>query len=225
MADIFDETMEDLRNERMRHLAVRYGGLVAAALVLVVIGVGAWQGWRWYQGRQAEAAAIAYLAAMHQADALPPGQPAARGPVIDAFAKVAASSPAGYRTLARLRQAALQADAGDLKDALALWDQVSGDSAVDPVLRDLAVLLWVQHQIDQGDPGAITARLMPLQAATNPWRPLAQEASALLALRQGNKAAALRTLRALAVDPTAPDGVRGRANGLVTLLTGAGAPG
>jgi hypothetical protein len=225
VADIFDETMEDLRNERMRQLAVRYGGLLVVALVLVLIGAGAWQGWRWYQGRQAAAAATAYLAAMRDADALPPGPSSARGPVIEAFAKIAASGPAGYRTIARLREAALQADAGDLKDALALWDQISGDSSVNPVLRDLASLLWVQHQIDQGDPGAITARLQPLEAPSNPWRPMAQEASALLALRQGNKTAALSTLRTLATDPLAPQGVRSRAGGMVTLLNGAGTQG
>ncbi len=225
MADIFDETMEEMRNERMRRLAVRYGGLLAVAAVLALIGAGGWQGWRWYQGRQAEATATAFLAAMRDADALPPGPSAARGPVIEAFAKVAASGHAGYRTLARLREAALQADAGNLKAALALWDQISGDSSVEPVLRDLGSLLWAQHQIDDGDPGAVTVHLQPLLAAANPWRPLAQEASALLALRQGNKEAALHTLRALAIYPTAPEGLRGRANGLVTLLSGAGAQG
>ncbi len=164
---------------------------------------------RWYQARADAAAAGPFLAAMHDADALPNGPSHARGPIADAFAKVAASSPEGYRTLARLREAALRSDAGDLKAALALWDQVANDGAANKLLRDLANLLWAQHQIDQGDPGAVTSRLKPLEDPTNPWRPLAQEADALLALRQGDKAAALRTLHVLVVDPTAPEGVRG----------------
>ena len=32
------------------------------------------------------------------------------------------------------------------------WDQVAADSAADPLLRDLATLMWAQRQIDQGDP-------------------------------------------------------------------------
>jgi hypothetical protein len=218
VADIFDETREDLRNERIRRLSIRYGGLGIVVLLLVLAGVGVWQGRRWYEARQAAAAAGPYLAAMHDADALPPGPSPARAQIADAFAKVADSSPEGYRTLARLRGAALRADAGDLKAALIAWDQVANDSSANRTLRDLATLLWAQHQIDHGDPATITARLQPLEAATNPWRPLAQEAVALLALRQGDKASALRTLHELVVDPTAPEGVRGRANGLLTLL-------
>ncbi|MEJ1979354.1 MAG: hypothetical protein WDN49_27910 [Acetobacteraceae bacterium] len=79
---------------------------------------------------------------MHDADALPPGPSPTRLAIADAFAKVAASAPEGYRTLARLREAALRADAGDLNAALALWAQVADDSSANQMLRDLATLLW-----------------------------------------------------------------------------------
>ncbi len=141
VADIFDETKQDLRNERIRKLSIRYGGVAAVVVVLVLAGVGVWQGRRWYQARADAAAAGPFLAAMHDADALPNGPSHARGPIADAFAKVAASSPEGYRTLARLREAALRSDAGDLKAALALWDQVANDGAATKLLRDLANLL------------------------------------------------------------------------------------
>jgi hypothetical protein len=218
VADIFDELNEDLRAERSRALAMRYGGWVAGLLVLALIGVGGWQGWQWYQDRQASKAAGPYIAAMTDADALPLGPTPARPAVADAFAKVAATSPEGYRTLARLREAALRADAGDSPAALALWDSVAHDSGADPILRDLATLLWAQHQIDHADPAVIIDRLRPLQVEGNPWRPLAQEADALLSLRQNDKETAIRKLRALAADPGAPEGVRGRASGLLTLL-------
>ena len=71
----------------------------------------------------------------------------------------------GYATLARLREAALKADAGDLPGAAALWDQVASDSSADPLLRDLANLLWAQHLIDSGDPSLLEARLKALASA------------------------------------------------------------
>ena len=77
------------------------------------------------------------------------------------------SAPEGYRTLARLREAALKADAGDLPGALALWDQVAADASADPLLRDLASLLWAEHQIDSGDPALLEARLKALAAPEN----------------------------------------------------------
>jgi hypothetical protein len=218
VTDIFDELNQDLRAEKARALAMRYGGLGVGLLVLVIAGVGGWQGWRWYQDREAAQAAMPFLAAMAQADALPAGPTPARAAAIEAFAKVAATAPVGYRTLAMFREAALLADAGNLAGALALYDGISRDTGVDQTLRDLANLLWAQHQVDQGDPAAVAARLKPLEEPGNPWRALAQEADALLALRRDDKDAAMTMLRGLAADPTATEGVRGRAAGLLTLL-------
>ena len=49
---------------------------------------------------------------------------------------------------------------------------------------------------------------------------MAEEAQALLDLRQGHNDAARDTLKRLAQDVTAPDGVRGRANGLLRRRLG-----
>ncbi len=224
MADIFDEVNEDLRAERAKQFALRYGWLVALVAVALIAGVGAWQGWRWYQGRQANDVAAAYLGAMRDADGPAPaaGQPTpSRDAAMAVFDRLASTGPEGYRSLARLRSAALHASSGDLPGALAAWDKLSADTAADPLLRDLANLMWVQHQVDAGDPAAVEGRLQPLIAPGNPWRSLALENQAWLALRTGHSDQARDTLRQLAADPAAPDGVRGRANGLLTRLGGA----
>ncbi len=221
MVDIFDEVDEELRAERAQQLLKRYAGLILAVAVLIIGAAAGWQGWRWYEARQDQKAAAQYLAAMTLADASPTGSnEATRTAATATFASVAAQGPTGYATLARLREAALKADAGDLRGATALWDQVAGDSSVDPLLRDLASLLWAQHQIDQGDLALIEARLKPLAAADNPWHALAEEQLALLDLRQGKKDQAKTKLQHLAQDATAPSGVRGRASGLLTRLGG-----
>ena len=120
----------------------------------------------------------------------------------------------------RLLQRHVLPEAGDLKGASAIWDQVAGDSSADPLLRDLATLLWVQHQLDQGDPSLLEGRLKPLAAAGNPWRALAEEQLALLDLRQGKNDQAKKMLQRLADDAAAPSGVRGRASGVLTRLGG-----
>ena len=216
MPDIFDEVEEDLRADRMRRLAARYGGLLAGALLLVVAGVAGMQGWRWWQGRQAAEAASGYLAASRDAAA----EGADLKAVADRFAALAAESPAGYRTLARLRAAALKAESGQRQEALALWEAVAADAAADPVLRDLATLLWGLHALDSGDPAAVEARLAPLVAPGGPWRASAEEIRALAALRRGETEAARRTLAALAADNEVPRGVRERAGRLLQGLDG-----
>ncbi len=221
VADIFDEVNDDLRAERAKQFALRYGWLVGLVAVLFVAGVGAWQGWRWYSGKQANEVASAYLGAMRGAGgpAVAEGQSTpSRTAAMAEFDRLANTAPEGYRSVARLRSAALHASTGDLPGALVMWDKLSADTGADPLLRDLASLLWVQHQVDAGDPAAVEGRLQPLIASGNPWRPLALENQALLALRTGRTDQARDTLRQLAADATAPDGVRGRANGLLARL-------
>ena len=214
MPDLFDEVQEDLRAERMQALLKRYGGLLAGAALLVVLGVAGLQGWRWWQAREASAAATLYLATAQAAAA-----PGADGKeMAQRFADLARTAPSGYAMLARLRAAALRAEAGERDAALALWDQVARDTSVEPLYRDLATLLWGLHALDAGDPGAVEARLAPLAAATGPWRYSAEEVRALASIRRGETDAARRALTALAGDQAAPEGVRQRAGRLLTGL-------
>ncbi len=217
MPDIFDEVEEDLRADRARALLVRYGGVLVGAALMVVAGAGGWQAWRWYDGKRVAVVAETYLAGMRIADEQ---KGAARNAAAADFASVAATGADGYRTLARLREAGLKADAGDLAGASALWDQVAGDADADRLLRDLANLQWAIHHVDAGDPAAVEQRLAVLASPVNPWHALAEEAQATLALRQGKTDAARATLTTLSQDVTAPSGVRRRAGGLLARLGG-----
>lgn len=221
VADIFDEINEDLRAERMRAFARRYGWLAVALLLLVLGAVGGVQLWRWYQDRAAGAVAVQFTAASRQAAGV--GANASSQLAVPQFERLAASSPKGYRTLARFRLAALKADGRDLPAALGLWDEIARDSSADPDLRGLANLLWAQRQLDTGDPASVAARLGPLADQNNTWHALAQEAQALLALRQNDAGQARALFTRLTADATAPDNLRQRA-ALMLSLTGAAEP-
>lgn len=220
MPDIFDEVEEELRAERTRQFLTRYAGALVAAAVLVVVLVAGWQGWRWYEARHDQAAADLYIQSMLQVGETGAKADTARAAALGGFGKLAQSGPAGYRTIARLRAAALEASTGHQPQALGLWNEVAADTGADPLLRDLASLLWAQHQIDTGDPALLEARLRPLAEPINPWHAMAQEELAWLALRQGKTAQAKDMLTALTRDATTPDGVRERATAVLTQLRG-----
>lgn len=214
MPDIFDEVNEDLRAERARRLLSRYGFLLVIAIVLVVAGVAGWQVWQSRQRGAREAVAAQFITAMQQGAEASPD----RAKSLATFTDIAKDGPSGYRSLARLQQAADKVRAGDLPAALALWDQVSADEQADPSLRRVADMLWVQHQVDTGEPALVEGRLQSLVAPGEPWRPLALEARAWLKLRTGDTAGATTALREIMTTPNAPPGVRARANGLLTKL-------
>ncbi len=214
MADIFDEVQEDLRAERMKRLMTRYGGLLAGLMLLAVASVGGMQGWRWWQSRQAAQTAEVYMAANKSA-----AEPGADGKAAaDRFAAIAAEAPPGYRSLARLRAAALKAEAGDRAGALALWEEIARDGAIGPLYRDLGTVMWSLHSLDSGDPAAIESRLAPL--AEGPWRASVQEIRALAAMKRGATEEAKQLLTGLTTAPAAPQGVRDRAGKLLAEIGG-----
>jgi hypothetical protein len=137
------------------------------------------------------------------------------------MAALGAGAPSGYRILSQLRAAALTAEAGDGPAALAMWDRVSADGSADPLYRELATLLWGLHALAEGAPRAaeVQARLAPL-AAAGPWRASAREIVALAALAAGNTAEARRGLTELARDDGVPQGVRDRAQRLLSGIDG-----
>jgi len=217
VVDIFDEISEDLRADRARALLARYGGVFLAACVLVLVGVGAWQIYHQRADKENQRVAGLFIAATTEAATA--NTAAVRATAIAQFQDVQKQGHPAYTVLARLDEATLRDDSGDHQGALVLWDQVAGDGSATPAIRDLAALLWVQHQVDNGDPVLLTGRLQPLLAGTNVWHALASEQMALLEVRQGQTGPARQRLQALEIDPTASQNVRSRA---LTVLAGLG---
>lgn len=212
LTDIFTEVEEDLRRERAKRLWDRYGWLVTALLLVAVAGTGGYQGWRWYEAREAAQASTRYLAALRAAEEQ-------RADVaLEGFAGLTRASPAGYRLLARLQEAAIRAREGQVETAISLWEQLARDSTVPEPYRDLAVLLAVMHQIDSGEPAALAERLSPLDRPDGTFRFSARELQALLAERQQDRTRAVTILRNLADAADAPMALRNRAVEALTSL-------
>jgi hypothetical protein len=216
VVDIFDEVDEDLRAERMARFARRYaiGFMVLAALL--VMGVAGWQAWLWHRHQQDAKAATAFITVLDKAAQR--GSAADRQALAGDFGAIAGSAPSGYATLARLNQASLLADAGQQAQAETIWTELMNDASTSAVLRQVAVLGWAAHEIDTAEPSLIQARLEPLAAEDNPWRPIALQYLALLDLRLGHKDDAAKALQAVAGDISTPDDMRRMANGLAQAL-------
>jgi hypothetical protein len=211
VVDIFDEVEEDLRAERAEKLLKKYAWLIVGVAVAIVAAVAGWQVWTRYQNRQDAAAASRFVAIQTAIE-----QPGiAKADQIAPLQQFAASAPEGYKTLARLREAGLKADTGDVPGAITLWDAVAADSSADGLLRDFASLMATARELDRGDPVRIEVRLKPLTEPGNAWSALAREQLAMLDLRQAKVADARKKLQALTFDPSAPSGLRARASALL----------
>lgn len=206
MADIFDEINEELKQDRAKQVWTRYGKYVIAAAAAVVLGVGASQGYMAWQQSQAEAAANIYSEALAAEDAASALE-ADLGQLTD-----------GYALLGRFQIAAGKAEAGDATGAESLYLEIAGDTTVDPLYRDAALLMSVMNAPESSDASDLQGRLAPLADGVGPWKPLALELSAALDLKAGDRAAAAAKLQELIdLDGTPPE-LRQRAMQLAEVL-------
>ncbi len=218
--DIFDEVSEDLRAERARALLRRYGFVLVGLMLLTLAGVGLYDYQQRQTARSSNATAQRFIdasdAAARQVENGRPAPPALTG----SLAELATRGSGGYAILAGLQLAALDWDAGRHDAAIATWTRLSQDSSAPLILRQLATLTSVQHQVDTGDAKALKAQLAPLITPTNQWRPLAEQVTALLDIRLGRMPEARAIMKSLTTDPQAPQGVRQMAEDLLMTMDG-----
>ncbi|QCI68040.1 tetratricopeptide repeat protein [Phreatobacter stygius] len=212
MADIFDEVEEDLRRARFEEFWKKYWPLMAALAAVVILAIGGWRFYDWRQEQQSAAAGGRFEAAMRLS----------RTNAAEAeaqFAAIAADAPTGYRILARFRQATELAGR-DKEAAVKAFDAIAADSAIGPVLQDVARIRAGYLLVDTATPAEIARRVEPLAAPGLPFRHSARELLALAAMRAGDKAAADKWLQAIQADQETPQGVRGRAELIAAVMAG-----
>lgn len=212
MSDIFQEVDEELRHDKWLKLWKRYQNYVIGLAALVIVATAAVTYWRYHDQQQREAEGMRYALALDDARA---------GKLADAansLNALASGAHAGRAVVARFEAAALQARAGDQAAAVAAYDAIVKDGAVDPVYRDLATVLWGLHALDTIDPQLVVERLAPLTAQDNAWHSTAIEVTAIVHLRTGDRAAAKADYQKIADDLTAPRGLRARAAQMVAAL-------
>jgi hypothetical protein len=213
VSDIFQEVDEEVRREQLKKLWERYGHYAVAAAILLVAAVAAWRGYEWWEAKKAAESGAAFEAATTLAEA------GKRSEAEAAFAKVAADGTAGYRHLARLREAAELAQT-DSKAAIAAYDKIAADGAVGPVLQDLAALRAGGLLIDAGSLAEAQRKLEPLAAAERASRYTARELLVLAAWRAGDSAAVKRWSDMVLTDAQTPAGTRSRVEMLMALGSG-----
>jgi hypothetical protein len=210
VTDIFREVDEEVRREQLKKLWQRYGAYAIAAAVLLVVAVGGWRAYDWWETKKAAEAGAAFDAAAALAEQGKHDEAEA------AFAKLAADSPASYRVLARFREAEELAGR-DAKAALALYDQLAGDASIGPVMQDLAALRAGAIVVDTAPYDEVRQRLEPLTGADRAFRHSARTLLALSAWRANNLAAMRRWSDMVLADAETPASARGQIEMLLAI--------
>ncbi len=205
---ILREIEEDVRRQRLEELWQAWGVYIVGAAVALVAAVAGYMIWENVSRAAREEASIAYLAALDLADANTPGAG-------DALAAVAAGSPTGYATLARLSEAGVRGKT-DREAAVKIYDEIAngGDALLGGLARYKAALLVA----DTASLDEMKSRLAAITADDSPWRYNARELLAYARFRAKDYEGARAELERLLSDLLLPNGVRNRAQRLLAQL-------
>jgi hypothetical protein len=210
VSDIFQEVDEEVRREKLQQLWERHSNLIVAAALLIVLAVGGWRGYDWWENRKAAESGAAFEAAVALAESGKQAEAQA------AFSKLAQEGSSGYRILARFREAA-ELGKTDPAAAVKAYDSLAAESGLGRSLQDLATIRAGLILVDTASLADLSARLEPLTASDRPFRHTARELLALGAWRTGDAATAKRWFDLISTDIETPAGTRQRIEVLMTL--------
>lgn len=209
---LFREVDEEVRHEQLQKLWEKYGIYVISACLGVIFAVGGIKGWQAYQQSVAESAGDEYIRAI----ALIDKDDVAGSEQI--LSDLASNGPTGYAALANFQMAAALAAKGDARAAIQAYDKISGDDGLDDMLRNLARIRAGLLAVETESMQQVETRLGDLDTRDNPWRNAAREIMALSAYKAGDIARADRLYTEIVGDLSAPQGLRERAQVMLSLL-------
>ncbi len=210
--DIFiREVNEELRQERVRALWLRYGTIAVAVAVVIVLAVGGYVLWQRHQ-RSLEAAAGDQLLAA--STFIEEGKPAEARTILEDLSR---GGVGAYPALARLRLAELELG-NDPAKAVAAFDAIAADTGVSQSLRDMASLRAAYALVDHGSLADVRARAERLTSDGEALRYGAREAIGLAAWKAGDVDTARDLFTQLQEDFGTPAGIKRRAGLMVELI-------
>jgi hypothetical protein len=211
VVDVFDEVEEELRAERYTAWVRKGWPYAAGAVVLaLLVTLGVW-GFGEHQKSEQAKASVTYDQALQ---ALSSGDTEGAD---QKLAGLAASAPAGYRTLALMQRAGVQVAKGKTEEAVRLMDQAA-KAAPDAVLADVARLKAALLLMDTHPLAEIEQRLTPLIDDKRPYHLQAREALANARLQAGQPQLAQSDLSILTLAPDVSPQARARAQAAQQLI-------
>jgi hypothetical protein len=211
VSELFDEVDEEVRREQLKKLWDRYSIYIVACAFLIIAAVGGWRGYQYLEAQKAAEAGAAFDAAIELSEQNKHAE------AEEAFNKLAASAPSGYRMLARLRAAA-EVASRDPKAGTKLYDEIAADRSIGTEQQDLARVRAAALLIDSETYPNMLQRLETASKPEATFRHTARELLAVSAWHANDTAAARQWLDMIANDGETPSAMRSRAEALQALL-------
>ena len=209
------EVNDELRSEQVKAVWLRFGGILVALVILIVIGTIGKVAYNYWRETSASASGDAFLAALTLA------KDNKTDDALAAFQTLEADGYGAYPVLAQMRAATLQAQKGNTDAAIAAFKAISTNDAIVQPMRDAAKIRAAYLLVDTGTYEQVLAEVETLAVDGNGLRSSAREALGLAAYKAGDKTKAKDWLQQIVDDSQAPRGVANRARMVLDVMASA----
>jgi hypothetical protein len=210
------EVNEELRSDQLRFVWRRFGRVIIAAAVLIVLGTAAYSGYRYWAGHQANDTGDKFIAALTLADQNKTDD------ALAAFAAIEKDGHGAYPLLAQMRAATLQAQKGDTAGAIAAFTAIGKNTSAPQVIQDAARIRAGFLLVENGTYQQVSDAVEELAVPSNAFRASAREVLGLAAYKAGDFAKARQWYQAIADDAESPRNVANRAQMMLDIITASG---
>lgn len=212
MSDVFQEIEEEYRQQQMAKFWEKYRVPVIGAAAALILGVAGYQAWSYWNAEQVEKSSRE-MEAIGELLRNAGGEKQAA----ERLAKLGDTGSGGYAMLAKLQQAALVAQQGDIKTAIKLYE-AAANSASSPLFRDFAIIRAGVFLVEGESYDNVRKTLGPVATGGGPWATQAKELLAYSAWRGGKTDDAKALYEDIGKAEHAPIGVKRRSSEMLALI-------
>ena len=135
--EIISEIEDDLQKERMQKIWTIYGKYILSIIFCVVIVIGGWQLFSFWNEKKLNDASNSYLEILRKSKT-------DLNLALSEIDKIS-NLPKGYNYLIKFKKASLLNQNGDHSQAQITWKELYSDTNLDQEYRDIALLLSIMH--------------------------------------------------------------------------------
>lgn len=212
------EVDEELRSARFQDFWSKYGKILIAAAVFIVVATAGYRYWEYSKGQEAARSGDAFMAAVRLAEA------GKQDEAVKAFQALESDSADTYRIMALMRTASEIAAKGETDEAVKKYDAIAADKSAEENLRSIARIRAGMLLVDTGTVTEVEARVGPLSGPGAPYRLSAREALGLAYYKAGDLENAFKQFETISKDSDAPAAIRQRMRIMHDLIASNGGP-
>ncbi len=171
---LFDEIDEDLRNEKFKQLINQYGGLMLAALIVMISIVVGYDKIKEWQVSNAEKKTTQYIQAIAPSDKY-------ENNIIE-LENIVNTEKGIFKDIAQLRIANILIENNQTEKGLDVLEKIHLDESVDEKVREIAIIKLATYKSEMISFEEMDALLSSIITKNGAWSPMAKELLAMSAI-------------------------------------------